>query len=98
MSTHRHCRHEDGAIVCGGALTDDDRHELARFKRYLRGEMPPGEVREYAGLSLGQAAKILGVTREALAEIERVGATDDALFRKRFENMVDGKVRWEASS
>lgn len=75
----KRCRHVDGAIVCGGEPTESDRAAITRFRRFLAGEMALSELREYAGLSVGQAAKLLGITADVVRAIEAGRGADDLL-------------------
>ena len=67
---------ETMAMVEASTLPDIDKAHLASLLRVMQlsaGVMEPGEwrqAREYAGLSLGQAAKLLGTPRADLERIE----------------------------
>jgi len=63
-----------------------------RIERHDRGEMAPAEARAWAGLSIGQAAKLLGVDRPRLVRLE-AGERDD-LLRRRYEALIDTRVAW----
>lgn len=52
------------------------------FKRYLRGEMPLRESREYAGLTLEDAAKIAKLRPEKVQGVESGDVRDDLAARK----------------
>jgi hypothetical protein len=78
----------DGVIGCGPKPpTEQDIAEIERFKRFLRGEMDAHEARVYAGLSLGQGADLLGVTRERLGDVEHGRAPLDDVLRAKMERV-----------
>lgn len=67
-----HCVHENGALFCRvrGDVSDEARAVVQQMRQYLAGRMTYAETRDFVGLSIGQAAKLLGTSTERLAAIE----------------------------
>lgn len=66
----RRCEHVGGMIVCGGPASAEDLAKLTRLRAIMEGGGTPGEAREAAGLTIGQAVRILGWSRPRLVAIE----------------------------
>lgn len=69
-------------IACGGTPTAKDVEVIQGVLRVQRGDGTMAEAREVAGLTLAQAAKLLGVSVQHLAEVERGESRDDLLTRR----------------
>jgi len=95
MSKRRKCHYlGKGVIACGGKPTAHDLEEIEKFKRVASGvPQPMREAREYVGLTLGQAAKILGVERARLEAVEQDPSSCDDLLKRRMETAYDCKVQ-----
>lgn len=96
--SRRRCRDlGDGVIGCGGRPTAADDAAIDQFKRFLRGEMGAREARVFAGLSLRQAARFLGVEPERLSDIEHGRAQLDDITRARLEPFYGCKIARSAA-
>lgn len=58
-------------------MTPDDQRKIDRILRICQGGGTVAEAREVSGLSMGQARRVLGFTRERMAALES-GATPTA--------------------
>jgi DNA-binding transcriptional regulator YiaG len=73
-------------VIQKSGLSDADKGKLARTLRLLdrrAADMHPAELREareLAGLSLGQAAKLIGIPRPTLEHWEQCGTPADSFW------------------
>lgn len=75
----------DGAevIACGDKPpTDGDIATITAVVRMWRGQATMAEARDLAGITLAQAAKLLGVEAAHLGALERREVSDDALTQR----------------
>lgn len=70
LPSQHHCR----AVARRSRATAEDLARIARVKAIIQGHGTLAEARETAGLSVGQAAKLLGWPRERILALE-AGAT-----------------------
>lgn len=69
-------------LIAASRMADADKQHLRDVLRVVDGGGTMREAREHAGLSLGQAAKVLHTTRDHLRAVENGEARDDLLVRR----------------
>lgn len=84
------------AAIDASQMTADDKQQLRDVLRVTEGGGTMREAREHAGLSVGQAAKVLGTPRDHLRAVENGETRDDLLVRRMrkaygVERMTDEK-------
>lgn len=80
----------DGVTACGPRPPSAaDLAIIEKFKKHLRGEGTLREKREFAGLTLGQAAKLSGLSREAIEAAETGTTALDEFSLRRLTRLYE---------